>query len=171
MYNLAENIKLYPIDANLEEDIMLTYRVLEERYKSPVINIKHRIFPKLPTLNQHKAVLKSTKYKAYYKILLFGVAIGVIYVDTHNILGLFFLNVEIKKVFKEQKIKKLSRLYSLCEYVCREMFKLHPDITVHYALINPKNSFSRLGLQRGGFEEIGILYAIETKNGFPIKDL
>lgn len=165
------NIKLIPINPTCETDIAFTFRVLEERYKSPVINIKHRILPVIPSIEQHKKILNSSRYKAYYKILFFDVAIGVIYVDKHDILGLFFLSSELKKVLKQQKIKKVQRIYSLCEYVCREMFKLHPDIQVHYALINPQNSFSRIGLIKGGFEEIGILYAIETKNGFPVKDL
>lgn len=168
MYHLEQNLKLVPIDKNLAEDVLLTYEILQDRYANPVVNIKYKSSCILPTLEQHKQTLSSNKYKHYYKILFYDTPVGILYVDKDDVSGLFFLNKKLKQVLRDQNIKKLPRDYSLGEYVLRMMFKMHPEIKVHYALVNPKNSFSFLGLLRGGYEEIGALLALRTQDGNPV---
>jgi hypothetical protein len=162
------------IDVNLKkinladiEDQLFLYDILKFRWKAKeTINIKHKCPDKFPSFDEHQHLLFSGKYKVFYKIMANDISIGTIYIDKNDVNGTFIIPELLKRVLKKHKNQKLNiQDKSLSAYVHIALFKLHPEIKVHYASVNPNNKLSLKSLIDNGYELIESILAIKTEDG------
>lgn len=162
-------IKLVSVDVNNIEDQSFLYDIIKFRWKHhDVINVPNRTSDKMPTFEEHLNFLKSNRYKYLYKIYLLDNLIGMFYLDQDNITGLFILPSLLKQAIKKIGSKNVIKYTSLAAMVYLEAARMHPEVEVCYAKINPKNKLSLNGLLEVGLEPIEMTFCLKTKNGKPI---
>jgi hypothetical protein len=163
------NINLVLADINNTEDQNFLYDIIKFRWKyHDIINIPIRTSKKMPTFEEHLKFLKSNKYKFIYKIHLFDNLIGMFYLDQDYITGIFILPTLLKKAIKKIGNKNIIKYDTLAAMVYLEAARLHPEVEVCYAKINPKNKLSLNSLLNVGLEPIEMTFCLKTKNGKPI---
>ena len=152
--------------ADIEQQLFL-YDILKFRWKSKdTINIKHKCQEKLPSFQEHQHLILSGKYKVFYKIMANDLPIGTVFIDKNDINGTFIVPELLKNAFKKYKGQKLNiQDKPLSAYVHIALFKLHPEIKIHYASVNPKNKLSIKSLTDNGYELIECILAIKTVDG------
>jgi hypothetical protein len=161
------NVSLKKLDINDSADQLFTYDVIKYRWENAsLINIKHKTQKQVPTFDEHLKVLLSDRYKQIYKIFLAEFLIGMIYIDKNNVNGTFLLPPLLKKAFKELKKRNENfDIKSITPQTHIQLFKNHPDVTVHFATVNPNNILSLRALIENGYEHIETVLAIKTENG------
>lgn len=161
------NISLIKLDLSDNENCLYLYDILKFRWKNKgTINIKYKCSDILPTFEEHKKLLNSGKYKVFYKIMANNMPIGTIFIDNKDINGTFILPHLLKKALKEYKDQKMNiDEMPLSSYIHKQLFKLHPEIKVHYASVNPNNKLSFNNLMENGYEFIECILAMKTENG------
>lgn len=161
------NVSLKKLDINNSADQLFTYDVIKYRWENAsLINIKHKTQEQVPTFDEHLKALSSDRYKQIYKIFLAEFLIGMIYIDKNNVNGTFLLPPLLKKAFKELKKRNENfDIKSITPQTHIQLFKNHPDVTVHFATVNPNNILSLRALIENGYEHIETVLAIKTENG------
>lgn len=160
-------ITLQEANTNNAEDQLFLYEVLKFRWgNANTINIKYKhIQTELPTFEQHILHINSNKYKKIYIITIEDVRIGMVYIDKDNINGTFIVPKFLKQAIKLHSIDKSEENKSLSAMIHIELFKKHPEVTLHYATVNPNNKHSLNSLLDNGYEITEIILAIQTKDG------
>ncbi len=161
------NVFLNKINIYNEEDQKFLYDILLFRWKNKdIINIKYKVSEKLPTFQEHVDLLKSGKYKVFYKIIANDIPIGTVFIDKNDVNGTFIIPSLLRKVFKKYKGCTMNiEGMPLSSYIHKQLFALHPEIEIHYASVNPKNKLSLNNLIDNGYEFIECILAMKTING------
>jgi hypothetical protein len=91
----------------------------------------------------------------------------MVYLDKHNVNGTFIIPSLLKTALKINKQNNIidSNPLPLSHRIHDELYAKHPEISLHYATVNPLNELSLRNLKEGGYEEVEIILAIKTKNG------
>jgi hypothetical protein len=164
------NVFLNKLNLKNIDDQTFLYEILKFRWKhKKTINIKYKVSNEIPSFDDHVKNLLSGKYKVFYKILANEIPIGVVFIDNNDVNGTFVIPEFLKKAFKTYKGQKLNiQDKTLSAYIHIELFKLHPEIKVHFASVNPNNTMSVNALIENGYEHIESILAIRTENGIVI---
>jgi len=167
-------VGLVKLDVFDIKDQLLTYDIIEYRWKNAdIVNIKYKTSAVKPTFEQHVKHLKSSKYKHLYKILLGEIPIGMFYHDINSTSGTFVPPSLLKKAIKFYrscgKNIVINKENSIALQVYILFYKLHPEITTHYAVVNPNNKLSLQALLDHGYELVGYVLAQETVEGERVK--
>jgi hypothetical protein len=160
-------LKLNPQD---QEDQKYTYDILKYRWSiSDIVNIKHKTPKELPSFENHIEHITSDFYKVFYKILLGGEQIGLIYINKYDVNSTFIvpnmLKSAIRKIGKNNLKNELSGKQRLSYLIHTTLFSLHPEIETHYATVSTSNKLSLDTLTYHGYEVIEYVLAMKTKNG------
>lgn len=160
-------INLEKIDVLKKDDQEFLYEVLKFRWgKADMINTKYKVSPELPTFEEHLNFIKSNKFKAFYKTKLGDLTIGMISIDNDNVNSTFVMPNLLKNALKHYKNEDLEiRHKPIALLMHTRLYEKHPEVTIHFARVNPKNEHSLKSLIRHGYEEIEIILALKTKNG------
>jgi hypothetical protein len=161
------NVSLKKLDTSDSADQLFTYEVIKYRWENAsTVNIKYKTQEHIPSYDEHLKVLLSDRYKQIYKIFLAEFPIGMIYIDKNNVNGTFMLPSLLKKAFKELRKRNESfDIRSITPQTHIQLFKNHPDVTVHFATVNPTNVLSLRALTENGYEHIETVLAIKTESG------
>lgn len=160
-------VTLQEADTKQIEDQLFLYEVLKFRWaNADTINIKYKhAQTELPTFEQHVQHINSDKYKKIYIVIIGNVRIGMVYIDKQDINGTFVVPKFLKQALKV--CKKVERINEkpLSAMIHTELFRKHPEITLHYATVNPNNKHSLNSLLENGYEIVEIVLAMKTKGG------
>ena len=161
------NVSLKTIDIRDSADQLFTYEVIKYRWQNAsTVNIKYKTQEHMPSFEDHVNTLLSDRYKQIYKIFLAEFLIGMIYIDKNNVNGTFLLPSLLKRAFKELRKRNESfDIRSITPQTHIQLFKNHPDVTVHFATVNPTNLLSLRALVENGYEHIETVLAIKTEDG------
>jgi hypothetical protein len=164
---MEKTIKLIPADIKNKEDIDFLYEIVKMRWKyKDIINIKYKTKDNIPSYEEHIQFLNSNNYKKIYKVYFYNFLIGMIYIDYKNFNGTFLMPNLLKNAIKNLKNKNIKfDKDDITPQIHIELFKKHPEVTVHYASINPKNKLSLDALLKNGYEQVEIILAFTTENG------
>jgi len=162
-------IHLVRLDPTKTADINLTYDILLYRFLNvDKQQIRYRSRKNAPTLQEHIKHLISNDYKGYYKLMLEKKPVGTIHINNEDMVGIFFLPSLLKKAIRECRQNNIDvEVDYISSQAFIELYKLHPDITVYYCSVNPKNKLSINALVRHGFELNELIYTMKTSNGKP----
>jgi hypothetical protein len=162
-------IELIPANIKSKEDIDFLYKILLYRWKyKDIINIKYKTPDKTPTYEDHLKNLKSSKYKGIYKVYLYNQLVGMVYLDNNDFNGTFLMPSFLKKAFKKLKNDNIEIDKELITpQIHIQLLKLHPEVKIVYAAVNPKNHLSLNALIHNGYEPIEVVLAITSENGQP----
>jgi len=160
-------ISLKKLKINDPADQKFTYDIIRYRWdNASIINIKYKTQERIPTFEEHIKILLSDRYKQLYKIFLGEFLIGMIYIDKNDVNGTFLLPPLLKTAFKELKKRKDDfDIRTITPQIHIQLFKNHPDVSVHFATVNPNNILSLRALLDNGYEHIETVLAIKTENG------
>lgn len=160
-------VTLQEADTKQIEDQLFLYEVLKFRWaNADTINIKYKhAQTELPTFEQHVRHINSDKYKKIYMVVIGDIRIGMVYIDKHDVNGTFVVPKFLKQALKVYK--KIERVDEkpISAMIHIELFKRHPEITLHYATVNPNNKQSLSSLLENGYEIVELVLAIKTKEG------
>jgi hypothetical protein len=161
-------INLVPVDPQNKEHVDFLYEIIQYRWKNhDIVNIVYRTDRITPTYEEHEAALKSSRYKHHYIIRLGDINIGSTYIDNEDTYGMFFLPKDVKKALKTYgkttELETRPEPMSVVAFKC--LIALHPEITLYYATVNPKNTLSRNVMVKGGHEEVEVILTQKTING------
>lgn len=160
-------ISLHELNVNDPLDQQFTYDIIKYRWSNAdIINIKYKTKEDVPTFEEHVSVLRSAKYKKLYKIFLGEFPLGMIYIDANNVNGTFLLPWLVKQAFKElRKRNETFDIRTITPQTHIQLFRKHPDVKIHYATVNPKNTLSLRAMIDNGYEHIESVLAIKTEDG------
>lgn len=161
------DVSLKKIDISDSADQLFTYEVIKYRWENAhTVNIKYKTQEHIPSFDDHLKVLFSERYKQIYKIFLAEFLIGMIYIDKNDVNGTFLLPYLLKKAFRElKKRNEPFDIRSITPQTHIQLFKNHPDVTVHFATVNPNNVLSLRALIENGYEHIETVLAMKTEDG------
>jgi len=165
---------LKPLEPDNRNDQLFAYDIIEYRWRNAdIVNVKHKTGTAKPTFEQHVNHLKSSKYKHLYKIFLGEILIGMFYHDINSTSGTFIPPYLLKKAIKFYRSLGediyINKENSIALQVYILFYKLHPEITTHYAKVNPNNKLSLQALLNHGYELIEYVLVQETVNGDRVK--
>jgi RimJ/RimL family protein N-acetyltransferase len=132
-------MKLWPLDVNHESDIMLLWKLLNER--KPEQSISHKY---MPTWDEHCAFVYSYPYSAWFIIEDTGFLVGACYVTKHDEIGIGILDEYQGKGYGKAAVKEIIRLR------CGRLL----------ANINPANTRSIRLFESLGFKQIQATYEL-----------
>jgi hypothetical protein len=160
-------ISLEEINTHDINDQFFLYDIIKYRWKyKNFINIKYKTSDDCPSFEEHCKNIQSNKYKKIYRIKLLDHSIGMIYIDENNFNGTFLLPNLLKIALKNLKNKNINFDKDLITPQTHlQLLKIHKEVEVHYASINPKNKLSYDGLIKNGYEPVEMILAITSKNG------
>jgi hypothetical protein len=69
----------------------------------------------------------------------------------------------LKTYGKTTELETRPEPMSVVAFKC--LIALHPEITLYYATVNPKNTLSRNVMVKGGHEEVEVILTQKTING------
>jgi RimJ/RimL family protein N-acetyltransferase len=119
-------------------DCRFLYTLLEQR--DPSVNISHK---EMPSYEQHVAFIASHPYPFHKIIWFLGRRVGVIYVTSHDEVGIQIEETELHKGFGSQALRLIME-----KYPGRRLL----------ANINPKNEPSKKFFEGHGFTYIQNTY-------------
>jgi len=168
------SVCLKPLEPNNKDDQLFTYDIIEYRWRNAdIVNIKYKTGAVKPTFEQHVEYLKSSKYKHLYKIFLGEIPIGMFYHDINSTSGTFIPPSLLKKAMKFYRSRGedivINKENSVALQVYILFYKLHPEITTHYAVVNPNNKLSLQALLNHGYELVEYVLVQETVDGERVK--
>lgn len=162
-------VNLLSVDSQNEEHQKFLYEIIKYRWENhDIVNISYRTNSTTPTFEEHVSALTSSRYKHHYIIKLGDVKIGSAYIDKEDTYGMFFLPKYLKlalKTYGKENTELDTRPEPISVVAFKCMIALHPEITLYYATVNPKNTLSRTVMVRGGHKEVEVILTQKTKNG------
>lgn len=144
--------ELIALDVNNEEHIKFTYVVLQERERTKnkwcIENFQ------LPTLQQHRDLLKKFPFICYYILSYKGIMYGVQFVDKQNKYAIYYVTKQVKSIIKKFGNDVDVRDRSKHFIILKMLLEKHPEISELTAEINVNNTISFYGALKLGFKPL-----------------
>ncbi len=160
-------VGLVKLDVFDIKDQMFSYDILQYRWQNiDTQQIKYKTSTTIPAFDEHTKNIQSDNYKHLYKLTIGELFVGTMHIDKKDMVGIFFLPSLLKKAFRYYRNKGITvdiDYISLQAFIA--LYKLHPEITLYYASVSPKNTLSINALIRHGFELNELIFAMKTKDG------
>ena len=161
------NVGLVKLDIFDKKDQVFSYEVLQYRWQNiDTQQIAYKTRTTIPTFDEHIKNIQSDNYKQLYKLTIGELTVGTMHIDKKDMVGIFFIPSLLKKAIRFYRNKNIPvdiDYISLQAFIA--LYKLHPEITLYYASVSPKNTLSINALIRHGFELNELIFAMKTKNG------
>ena len=159
-------IKLNVFDA---KDQTLSYDVLLYRWQNIATQqIRYRTCINVPTFDEHIKNIQSDNYKQIYKLTIGELPVGTMHIDKKDMVGIFFLPCLLKRAIRHYRSKNIAvDIDYISSQAFISLYKLHPEITLYYTSVSPRNLLSINALNRHGFELNELIFAMKTKDGKP----
>jgi len=144
------SFRIIKLNPNNKKHIQFTYKMLQERER-----IKNKCCITnfiLPTIKQHKSLLKKFPFICYYLLFYKNISYGIQYINKKYRYAIYYHPEQLREIIKKYKNDAEIKDKSKRLYVWKELLRRHPEIKHLTAEININNTSSLNGALELGFK-------------------